>query len=145
MSRWLPDGKRHGQEYVVRNPTRVDSKLGSFSINLNTGAWADFASSDKGGDLVALVAYLDGTKQGEAAKRLAEFLGMDTGKQAAPQHATSAQGKAATTAPPKADKPQWDACCPCQMTRHHLAPRTRSMASIQCAGNTATLQGSCCA
>ena len=91
LSNWLPDGKRHGHEYVVRNPTRSDSKLGSFSINLNTGAWADFAGDDKGGDLVALVAYLEGSKQGEAAKRLAEFLGMAVEKSDAPKRATSGQ------------------------------------------------------
>jgi hypothetical protein len=108
LSQWLPDGKRHGHEYVVRNPTRTDSKLGSFSINLNTGAWADFASNDKGGDLVALVAYLEGVKQGEAATRLAAFLGMDTGKPNAPQRATSDQKNAGNTnATPKASKPAW--------------------------------------
>ncbi len=70
LTSWLPGGKRHGHEYVVRNPTRSDSKLGSFSINLNTGAWADFASSDKGAALVALVAYLDGVKRERAESRL---------------------------------------------------------------------------
>lgn len=110
---WLPDGKRRGHEYVVRNPTRTDSKLGSFSINLNTGAWADFASDDKGGDLVALVAYLDGIKQGEAAKRLAEYLGLATGKQDTPKRATNAAMKVAgIAAPPKAEKPQWNALLP---------------------------------
>src|SRR3989338_3194780 len=88
LSRWLPDGKQRGHEYVVCNPTRSDSKLGSFSINCNTGAWADFASDDKGGDLVALVAYLDGVKQGEAAKRLAEFLGLQLEKSDPAKRAT---------------------------------------------------------
>jgi putative DNA primase/helicase len=50
---WLPQGRREGHEWKALNPTRADSKLGSFSINLNTGAWADFATDDKGGDLVA--------------------------------------------------------------------------------------------
>jgi putative DNA primase/helicase len=113
MSRWLPDGKRHGHEYRVLNPTRADSKLGSFSINLNTGAWADFASDDKGGDLVALVAYLEGVKQGEAAKLLAEFLGMAMEKPDPAKRATSNQKKAGdTTAPPKAEKPQWTTLLP---------------------------------
>lgn len=114
LSRWLPDGKTHGQEYQAINPTRSDSKLGSFSINLNTGAWADFADDTaKGGDLVALVAYLEGVKQGEAAKRLAEFLGMKIETADAPQRATSAPKSAgATAALPKADKPQWVALLP---------------------------------
>ena len=70
-------GKNHGREYLPINPTRPDMKPGSFSINMDTGAWADFASGDKGGDLVSLVAYLHGIKQGEAADRLAEFLGIE--------------------------------------------------------------------
>lgn len=113
LSHWLPGGKRNGHEYQAINPTRTDSKLGSFSINLNTGAWADFASDDKGGDLVALVAYLEGSKQGEAAKRLAEFLGMATEKTTQPKRATSAPKSARnTTAPPQENKPAWRALLP---------------------------------
>ena len=111
LSRWLPDGKQRGHEYVVCNPTRSDSKLGSFSINCNTGAWADFASDDKGGDLVALVAYLEGVKQGEAAKQLAEWLQVE--KTDAPKRATSEPNKAGNTiTPPQADKPAWRALLP---------------------------------
>lgn len=77
LSRWLPDGRRHGGEYLARNPTRDDRRPGSFSINAHTGAWMDGATGDKGGDFVALVAYLDRVKQNEAARRLAEFLRID--------------------------------------------------------------------
>ena len=51
--------------------------MGSFSVNRSTGAWADFATGDKGGDLVSLYAYLfhDGD-QAAAARALAEMLGM---------------------------------------------------------------------
>jgi hypothetical protein len=28
LAHWLPDGKRHGGEYVVRNPTRNDRRPG---------------------------------------------------------------------------------------------------------------------
>jgi putative DNA primase/helicase len=76
LHRWLPGGKRQGHEYLPTNPTRPDSTPGSFSINLNTGAWSDFATGDKGGDLVSLVAYLENLKQGEAANLLAGFLGI---------------------------------------------------------------------
>ena len=99
LSRWLPDGKRNGHEYVVRNPTRPDSKLGSFSINCNTGAWADFASDDKGGDLVALVAYLEGSKQGEAAHLLAEFLGLQLEKTDPAKRAASDSKQGGDTIP----------------------------------------------
>ena len=76
LSHWLPDGKHNGHEYQALNPTRGDSRPGSFSINTSTGQWADFATDDNGGDLIALVAYLDGCNQGEAEKKLAEFLGL---------------------------------------------------------------------
>ena len=76
LARWLPDGKRQGSEWVALNKTRTDSKPGSFSVNIDTGRWADFASGDTGGDMVALVAYLDGCKQSEASKRVADFLGI---------------------------------------------------------------------
>ena len=39
---------------------------GSFKVNLDTGRWADFATGDKGGDLVALYAYF---KDSRTAKR----------------------------------------------------------------------------
>lgn len=47
-SHWAPDGKRQGHEWVAINPTRADSSARSFSINLNTGVWSDFATDDKG-------------------------------------------------------------------------------------------------
>lgn len=76
LARWLPDGKREGAEWCARNPTRSDNRTGSFSVNMRTGKWSDFATKDCGGDLVSLVAYLDGCTQGTAADTLAQFLGM---------------------------------------------------------------------
>lgn len=73
----LSGGKNQGREYLPINPTRADNRPGSFTINRDSGAWADFASGDKGGDLVSLVAYVHGIKQGEAADRLAQFLGIE--------------------------------------------------------------------
>ena len=75
VKRWLPDGFRRGNEWIALNPKRSDRRPGSFSINLNTGRWADFALDDaKGGDPVSLAAYLFDLSQGEAARRLAEML-----------------------------------------------------------------------
>ncbi|SOD96546.1 hypothetical protein [Caenispirillum bisanense] len=75
--RILPDGKLNGIEYVARNPRRDDHRPGSFKINVKTGRWADFATGDKGGDLIGLVAYLHGLRQIEAARNLAVMLGVD--------------------------------------------------------------------
>jgi hypothetical protein len=76
LSRWLPDGRVEGTEYVARNPRRVDRHLGSFKINVRSGRWCDFATDDKGGDPVSLAAYLFGLSQIEAARRLADMLGV---------------------------------------------------------------------
>jgi hypothetical protein len=75
-TRWMPGGKRIGREYVTLNPTRADRRTGSFKVNLYTGRWADFATGDKGGDAVSLAAYLFGLRQSEAARRLADALGI---------------------------------------------------------------------
>jgi hypothetical protein len=76
LHRWLPDGRMEGGEYVARNPTRADRKLGSFKINMASGRWADFATGSRGGDPVSLAAYLAGCGQAEAARELAAMLGM---------------------------------------------------------------------
>ena len=78
LARWLPDGRREGNEYVARNPRRHDRHPGSFKINLMRGAWADFATGDRGGDVISLAAFLAGTSQGEAARELARMLGLET-------------------------------------------------------------------
>lgn len=75
--RWLPDGRRDGREWVARNPRRDDHRPGSFKVNLRSGAWSDFATGDKGGDLISLAAYLFGLNQVEAARRVADMLGID--------------------------------------------------------------------
>jgi hypothetical protein len=77
--RLLPDGRCAGHEYLALNPHRGDLRLGSFKINLRTGMWADFASGDMGGDPISLVAFIENCKQGEAALKLARFLGLDAG------------------------------------------------------------------
>lgn len=75
LRRWLPDGRLVGREYQARNPTRADRRPGSFKVNVTTGKWSDFATSDKGGDVISLAAYLSGTGQAEAARALADMLG----------------------------------------------------------------------
>src|ERR1700693_2966511 len=70
---WMPGGRWEGDEWVAINPTRSDSGPGSFKANSQTGKWADFATGDKGGDLISLYAYLHGRlKQGEAARQLTD-------------------------------------------------------------------------
>jgi len=85
LAEWLPHGRRDGREYKSLNPTRSDGCEGSFSINLRTGAWADFATDDVGGDLISLYAYLNHLTMGKAARAVAERLGIVE----LPSHATS--------------------------------------------------------
>lgn len=60
---------------VESNTTRLMS--GSFKVNLTTGKWGDFAKDDKGSDLISLYAYLNSLKNGKAAQKLAEQLGLN--------------------------------------------------------------------
>jgi hypothetical protein len=76
LARILPSGKQVHREWVTLSPRRADRNLGSFKVNLFNGKWADFATGDKGGDPVSLVAYVEGVSQLEAAQRLARMLGM---------------------------------------------------------------------
>ena len=76
LDRWLPDGRKQGAEWVARNPTRADRRPGSFSVNMRTGRWADFATGERGGDVISLAAYLHGLGQAEAARKLADMLGL---------------------------------------------------------------------
>lgn len=77
VMRWCPDGRREGAEWVARNPTRADHRPGSFKVNLRTGRWGDFSTGDKGGDLIALAAFLFDLDMGEAARRVADMCGVD--------------------------------------------------------------------
>lgn len=78
LATWLPDGELQGREWVSLNPTRADKHRGSFRINVNTGRWADFATSDKGSDPISLYAYVNGLSQSRAALELKQQFGIST-------------------------------------------------------------------
>jgi hypothetical protein len=78
LRRWLPAGRIVGGEYVALNPTRHDKNPGSFKVRLTgnrAGAWADFATNERGGDIISLAAYVHGLSQVEAAKLLLQMMG----------------------------------------------------------------------
>ena len=79
LSRILPEGKIVSNEYVARNPTRSDRNEGSFKVNLRSGKWADFATDDRGGDIVSLIAFLENISQLAAAHLLQKMLGLTNG------------------------------------------------------------------
>lgn len=70
LYKWLPDGKMEGRYFSALNPMRGDTKTGSFKVDTSNGIWKDYSSSDAGGDLISLYAYLNSMKQSEAAKEL---------------------------------------------------------------------------
>jgi putative DNA primase/helicase len=72
IPQWLPNGKLHGAEYRCGG---LDGSPGeSFAVNLNKGMWSDFATGDKGGDLVSLYAALHRMSQIDAARELSDHL-----------------------------------------------------------------------
>lgn len=92
VPQWLPHGKRQGREWVAKNPTRADGAAGSFSVNLTSGAWADFATGDKGGDLIGLFAYLfTRGDMGEAARQIQTERGITVTAEAREQAAEKAK------------------------------------------------------
>lgn len=66
----LPLGRRKNNEWISLNPTRNDKSIGSFKVNIKTGKWADFATGDRGSDLISLYAHVKGLSQYEAFKAM---------------------------------------------------------------------------
>ncbi|MGN7936666.1 DUF927 domain-containing protein [Pseudomonas sp. 22447] len=112
LAHWLPNGKRvdGGKEYTAPNPTRTDKRAGSLKVNLSKGTWADFATGDKGGDLIDLVRYLDGGTDVEACNKLADLLHVSAG---------AAQSK---PAPSKGKAPEWIAIQPIPVEAMNKCP-----------------------
>jgi hypothetical protein len=92
IPRLLPGGTRQGDEWVVRNPTRSDNKAGSFSVNMKTGVWSDFATGESGGDMIDLYVYINGGTNIQAKNALADILNVQS-------------SAGATTGPPPNHKP----------------------------------------
>ena len=68
---WLPGGVRKGHEWVCGSLAGEPGT--SCSVNLITGAWADFADHERGNDLLSLFAAIHGLTQAKAAVQLARI------------------------------------------------------------------------
>lgn len=112
VSGWLPDGKKAGHEWKARNPTRSDTKPGSFSINLNTGVWSDFATGESGGDAISLYAYLHGLSPLESAKEVAAQLNMSVADAPAKKAASKPRTEWLPVLPVPADAGEYPAAHP---------------------------------
>lgn len=96
---WLPGGQRRGHEWVCGSLS--GGKGDSCQVNLTNGKWADFATEDRGGDLISLYAAIHGLGPGKAALQVAreESLEDVAGVQA------GRAGAAAPPRPPRAEPP----------------------------------------
>lgn len=73
---WLSGGCRHGPEWKCGS---LAGEAGSScSVNLVDGKWADFASDERGNDLLSLYASIHGLKMHEAAVQLARAHGLES-------------------------------------------------------------------
>lgn len=77
VCRWLlPGGRKQGHEWCVGN---VDGTPGdSLRVNLGgkAGVWRDFASDEKGGDLIDLIMAAKGISKREAVQEAKDYLGL---------------------------------------------------------------------
>jgi putative DNA primase/helicase len=58
LKQLIPNGKIEGNDYVVANPRRNDRRSGSFRIDIATGRFNDFATGDRGGDIIDLAKFV---------------------------------------------------------------------------------------
>ena len=101
---WLPEGHREGHEWRCGG---LSGRAGSsMAVNLHTGIWADFATEDKGGDLIALYAAIHGLTQIEAARQLAADMHIE------PVPAGAQPAPASTPTPEPARKSEWTPIVP---------------------------------
>ena len=72
----VPGGHVSGDEYIAGS--LEGGKGRSFSANLKTGLWADFATGQSGADLINLFAHVDGaSNQRQARLQAEEWLGLE--------------------------------------------------------------------
>ncbi|MES2709764.1 MAG: hypothetical protein V4726_24415 [Verrucomicrobiota bacterium] len=98
VTQWLPGGKRAGAEWKCGSLQGEPGK--STSVNLTTGMWSDFATGDKGGDLISLLAAIRGCSQEAAAMEIEPSLAREPGTpRAAPPPAWVPMPRAPDDAP----------------------------------------------
>jgi putative DNA primase/helicase len=78
LAEWLGGGRK-GHEWLGERKSN-GGPGDSWSVNLNTGAFAHFAGPEKGGDLVALYAALNHIDQLPALKAVAGMVGVTDGR-----------------------------------------------------------------
>lgn len=72
---WLPGGVQRGHEYACGSLSGGTGT--SCSVNLTNGRWGDFATDEKGNDLISLYAAINGLTMGKAALQVAREEGLE--------------------------------------------------------------------
>ena len=103
VPQWLPGGRRRGHEWVCGDLAGGEGT--SLSVNLLSGRWADFATSDRGGDLISLYAAIHELPMAEAYREL------DDAPQAPPTRPAKPAKPARTVVTPV---PEASADCECR-------------------------------
>ncbi len=81
VSMWLPGGKRVSHEWVCAGLSGGQGSSCAVNISGNPkkhGHWGDFATDDRGKDLISLYAAIHGLDQGHAAVQLARDYGLES-------------------------------------------------------------------
>ncbi len=104
LGRWLPEHRQRGRFFQAARPDRKDVPFGSLVIWFRSGAWKHYATDKGGGDLISLYAYLHNLQQGDAAKELADELGIDRTRPVF----VARPGPVVTSVEPSAPRPDHD-------------------------------------
>jgi putative DNA primase/helicase len=73
LKQLIPNGKIEGSDYVAPNPRRNDRRAGSFRIDIASGRFNDFATGDRGGDIIDLAKFVYNCNAAAAADRLSRL------------------------------------------------------------------------
>lgn len=103
VAEWLPGGKRSGHEWVCADLSGGAGR--SASVNLASGAWADFSTDARGGDLVSLFAAIHGLSQSVACQDVATQLGVSEGSPKPERRASAPSERPAEPVPPHIENP----------------------------------------
>lgn len=102
LSSWLPGGRVVGNEYKCGDLAGAPGD--SFSVNLSSGKWADFATGERGGDLVSLYGSIKRLDPGASYQALAGDHGY-LGRAAEPLKIEGAQASDLSIPPPGTQPP----------------------------------------
>jgi putative DNA primase/helicase len=91
----FPKAKQAGRELQCGDIFGNEGR--SFNLNLDSGAWIDNSTGQRGGDFISLVAQREGLSQGEAARKIQADLSLPT---------AAASPRPAPRQTPKDDQPE---------------------------------------